>query len=163
MFVCWFYDCLKYSCNMWHSFGWFYTPSHPMWFLDDIVPTACDLTILIFKNWFWLKYEVKLKKNIRGIVAQKLNFCLQRMLKYKKAFLKKCHVSRIPPSMKFGDIALYSPRLSPSIWMATYNILLKTTFWHAAFAQISWRQKSTNLHCKYRKGALKTFIRKSCL
>ena len=37
-----------------------------------------------------------------------------------------------------------------------------TNILHTAFAPISLRPKSTNLKCKYRKAARKTFVQKSC-
>ena len=52
---------------------------------------------------------------------------------------------------------------------AAHKLLLKlttgvnfTNILPAAFVPISFCRKSLNLHCKYRKAALKSFVRKSC-
>ena len=60
---------------------------------------------------------------------------------------------------------------NPFLFPCSHQIVLNSLFWlgvnfttilRAAFVPIYLRQKSTNLKCKYRKAAQKTFVQKSC-
>ena len=92
-------------------------------------------------------------------ICYKLEFCLQKMLKYKKAaklFLKTCVTWQF---RTFGDTVLYSQRVSPSIWMATYDILIKKTFCSCPwFANLTPHFQTTELLSNFYRNTTRKIV-----